>query len=240
MTRRSERTPLRYRPNQSELTADGWWQLRDAFQSLSWSPPARGSLFALIDAHERSLEPGTARVWGARTMRGVSVGRNFLPWHRAMLCELEQRLRAVDSAVELPYWDWATATASPDHLNDTDYLLRCSVERPGSTLLPLTTSVEKAFDAADYPSFSRAIEELHGVVHAQMGGTIATAQAPLDLLYWLALANVDRLWSLWSLSASPSPERLPANGSERLKPPGLLRFKVKDVLSTDRLGYAYR
>lgn len=35
------------------------------------------------------------------------MGPAFFPWHRAFLLLFEQQLRAVDSTVVVPYWDWA-------------------------------------------------------------------------------------------------------------------------------------
>ncbi len=32
----------------------------------------------------------------------------FLPWHRAFLIALEQKLQAIDPSVTVPYWDWQT------------------------------------------------------------------------------------------------------------------------------------
>ncbi|MFI2781013.1 tyrosinase family protein [Streptomyces sp. ALB3] len=47
--------------------------------------------------------------------RPAHMTPSFFPWHRQYLLEFEGALRAVDSRVSLPYWDWTrdnTATAS--------------------------------------------------------------------------------------------------------------------------------
>lgn len=35
-------------------------------------------------------------------------GAYFLPWHRQMIYEYEQELKAIDPSVSIPYWDWST------------------------------------------------------------------------------------------------------------------------------------
>ncbi len=37
---------------------------------------------------------------------GGHGGPAFLPWHRKYLLMLEDQLRAVDSGVTIPYWEW--------------------------------------------------------------------------------------------------------------------------------------
>jgi len=44
--------------------------------------------------------------------------QRFLPWHRAYLFELEQKLRAWNPSLYIPYWDWTTDRDIPDWLKD--------------------------------------------------------------------------------------------------------------------------
>jgi tyrosinase len=58
------------------------------------------------------LMPGETQ---AQTLRNSAHrGPAFGPWHRWYLRDLELALKAVDPAVTLPYWDWASDAAMPD------------------------------------------------------------------------------------------------------------------------------
>jgi tyrosinase len=41
-------------------------------------------------------------------------GPSFLPWHREFLLQVEADLRAIDSSIAIPYWDWTADAAMPD------------------------------------------------------------------------------------------------------------------------------
>ncbi|MFF2651149.1 tyrosinase family protein [Streptomyces sp. NPDC058045] len=53
---------------------------------------------------------------GDRGLRVAHMTPSFLPWHRLFLLDFERALRAVDSSVTVPYWDWTaerSASAVP-------------------------------------------------------------------------------------------------------------------------------
>ena len=45
---------------------------------------------------------------------GMHRGPSFLPWHREFLLQVETDLRAIDSSISIPYWDWTADAAMPD------------------------------------------------------------------------------------------------------------------------------
>jgi tyrosinase len=49
----------------------------------------------------------------------------------------------------------------------------------------------------NFDRFATRIQNLHGLVHEAYGGNFATQYSPIDPLFWLHHANVDRLWALW-------------------------------------------
>lgn len=45
---------------------------------------------------------------------GAHRGPSFLPWHREFLLQVEGDLRAIDTALSIPYWDWTRDAAMAD------------------------------------------------------------------------------------------------------------------------------
>jgi len=45
---------------------------------------------------------------------GMHRGPSFLPWHREFLLQVEMDLRAIDSSIAIPYWDWTADSAMTD------------------------------------------------------------------------------------------------------------------------------
>ena len=151
---------------------------------------------------------------------GIHWGSAFLPWHRWFLQHLEVELQRVESPeVTIPYWDWTRpdsrsidaepwksffggrsntggqfdlwpynrAPADPQHV-------------PLPVLLPLNANFS-VVDRLNRNSFAR-FRELessggHGGGHNWVGGTMAGGSSPLDPLFWLHHANIDRLWAIW-------------------------------------------
>lgn len=46
----------------------------------------------------------------------------FLPWHRALLHQLEQDLQAVDATLAVPYWDWTVDGSAQSSLWNPEFL----------------------------------------------------------------------------------------------------------------------
>lgn len=78
------------RKNQSTLTADE----KSRFVSAVLQLKANGGYDRYVQQHRDLFNAGIHR----------SV--LFLPWHREFLRRLELDLQAIDSSVNLPYWDW--------------------------------------------------------------------------------------------------------------------------------------
>jgi tyrosinase len=54
--------------------------------------------------------------------RAAHMTPSFFPWHRRFLLEFERALRAVDSGVSIPYWDWTTDNTPASSLWAEDFL----------------------------------------------------------------------------------------------------------------------
>jgi hypothetical protein len=55
-------------------------------------------------------------------MSSAHRGSAFLPWHREYLLRFENDLRAVDSSVTLPYWDWSVDNSPSSSIWDPAFL----------------------------------------------------------------------------------------------------------------------
>lgn len=150
-------------------------------------------------------------------------GPAFFPWHREYLRRFEDELQAIDSSVDLPYWDWTVEnlnSAGTESLiwrddfaggpGDPGNGFRISGPFSG----PEWNLTRRAFDifqapggggniatrmaSNNYTTF-RAIEGPHGGAHVWVGGNVGNASiAPMDPVFWLIHANVDRLWAEWT------------------------------------------
>ncbi|RYE73354.1 MAG: tyrosinase family protein [Oxalobacteraceae bacterium] len=129
----------------------------------------------------------------------------FLAWHRGYLYHFERRLRQVsgNGSLVLPYWDYYTYASVPAEFTNANssnplYADRVNTNiRQALTLAPFSPTVI-SFPRGSINAFEPSLEGApHNPVHDIMGGLMATMQSPLDPIFWLHHANVDRLWVAW-------------------------------------------
>lgn len=144
----------------------------------------------------------------------------FFAWHRGYIYYFERQLRAVcgDSQLVLPYWDYYTNPTLPAEFTNpsADNPLyepsrvnnnvwdALSMAPFSSSLINFPTNSANAFE----PSFESAP---HNLVHNIIGGVMSDMQSPIDPIFWLHHANVDRLWVAWVSAGSG--RKMPALGS---------------------------
>lgn len=145
----------------------------------------------------------------------------FLPWHRAYLNYFEQIVRKLSgySQFVLPYWNWtanpqvpavfwgagnpllanraiSTNGTIPADLVGPDVIAQIMAipdfQQFGSYAAPAPRGFGAQYGALEGTS--------HNGVHNAVGGQMATMLSPLDPLFWLHHANIDRLWALWNAS----------------------------------------
>lgn len=190
---------------------------------LEWqefrSSPQYGSFYNAIRsmrANTRSTSPASWRYW-----TNVHVNycphnvAYFLAWHRGYIYHFEQQLRTVsgNSALTLPYWDYYRSSTIPSEFTDPTSALYIANRQNTNVynaldLSPFDPSVYN-FERGRPDAFETRIESApHNPVHNIIGGVMADMQSPLDPIFFLHHANIDRLWHAWAL---PDGKGMPAS-----------------------------
>ena len=193
----------------------------------------------------------------------------FLPWHRAYLYyfELICREASGDSTFTLPYWDWTTSPRLPapfwganNPLNDTTRVVGPNTPTdPAFVGAPVINTILQIPDFLTFgsgvaltqrptsPPFGatgRLEGTPHNYIHNFVGGNMGTFMSPLDPIFWLHHANIDRLWAEWTRrhpGRTPNDPRwldFSLNQFFQLNGTPITR-RVSEVLTTYQLGYRY-
>ena len=150
----------------------------------------------------------------------------FFAWHRLYLLLFEKQLQAAatDPDLRLPYWDYTDTghLAMPAEFTQPTYKDGAGVDQPnplyedrrapewragGVTLDSNSTNVDDLLNNEKaFASYQSGVEQgVHGNVHcsvatgcpvADMGSVPYSANDPI---FWIHHANIDRLWSCWSV-----------------------------------------
>jgi hypothetical protein len=219
------------------VTADEWTDFLEAFDALHTLGGPFPRLTDFADAHA-TLFDGC----GGRHPHHP----HFLPWVRHLLHRFERALQETRRGAFVPYWSWEVDAAIPAALDQPELLERWRVvrqfrfhEMPPRELMDAVRAI-KRFDV-----FQRMLEiAVHAEVVAAVAGadahgrrgTFATAAATRDPLFWVHLANIDRMWVEFQARC---PQEGPRTPREVLEPAPLFGVPVQAVLTVQTLGYAY-
>lgn len=188
----------------------------------------------------------------------------FLPWHRAYLYYFEKICRKAsgDDAFTLPYWNWTKSPTIPQAFWDepfSDGTRKAAKQDKAKDEFVGKEIVDRILAINDFETFAGgATKELqpekqpgqgrlesspHNHIHNFVGGNMRTFMSPLDPLFWLHHANVDRLWTTW---VTAHPKSMPAAKTWLELPLDFFDFegnptsmKVQETLNTHDLGYRY-
>jgi tyrosinase len=228
------------RKRHDQVTADEWREFLEAFEVLHTLDAPFPRHLDFFDAHVRMFEAHCSHGFGHRRHP------HFLPWHRHLLWRFERALQEVRRGVIIPYWDFYTDPAIPAALDDPKILERWRVTRNFRFHeMPCREYVDVVRSQKRFDVFQRLVEAtIHADVMAAVGGvdahgcpgTMATSAATRDPLFWVHLANLDRLWAEFQTRC---PQELPKSGRELLEPGPLFGVHVQTVLTINTLGYAY-
>jgi tyrosinase len=144
----------------------------------------------------------------------------FLPWHRAYLYYFEKLIRQFsgNKNFALPYWNWTVNPQIPaafwqtDSLNDPNRDVTSASTIPAefvgptviSDIMRLSLFVTFGSGASTHLRDRTTTGQLEGTphnnVHGFIGGDMGDFMSPLDPIFWLHHANVDRIWAMWNES----------------------------------------
>ena len=183
-------------------------RVRPEWQNFKITPQYDSLLRAirLMRANTNANDPNSWTYWANahlnRCPHGVAY---FEAWHRGYLYYFERQLRSVsgDPNLVLPYWDYYTYSTIPAEFTNSSstnplYADRLNVNvRQALTLAPFSPTITN-FPRYTSNAFEPAFENApHNPVHDIIGKVMSTMQSPLDPIFWLHHANVDRLWVAW-------------------------------------------
>lgn len=231
-----------HRREASSLSPADWRLVERAFDGLKangvWEQYGRMHVDYFDHIHGMNTDWGAVR---------------FLPWHRVFLFAFEQQLRSVVPGVALPYWDWSERPNLPQFV--LDFAPRGGlwdrIRRPPARGVPLPTRAQVAWIQARpqlFPSsgsprqrgyYSYDLEmRAHNTVHVWVDGIMAEGLSPIDPLFFLHHANVDRLWSLWQ-QAHPgqNPDLGRSPWGTEMKP--FTGWSESNTRSIEAMGYDY-
>ena len=149
----------------------------------------------------------------------------FLPWHRAYLHRFEEICRELtgNDDFALPYWNWTENPRLPAavwgnnnplfHANR--FATQQSTARPEMVGPDIINEVlaETNFElfASQPAAGQRDISEYgllegspHNHIHGLVGGDMQTFMSPLDPVFWMHHANIDRIWARWNFAGNPN------------------------------------
>lgn len=129
----------------------------------------------------------------------------FLGWHRGYLYHFEQQIRLTsgDLSLILPYWDYYSDSRIPSEFTDSRIGNPLYVERINTNVYQALTMSPFSSTLLNFPrGMNRAFEPNievapHNPIHDLIGGAMTTMQSPVDPIFWLHHANIDRLWVAW-------------------------------------------
>ena len=150
----------------------------------------------------------------------IHRGPAFLPWHRWYVLTLEEELRAIDSEITVPYWDWTKdgardLDAEPwksffggrDNAGGKfDHWGYVRAASPGGTVLPSLDSIIDELQRTTYVGYRGEEFGSHVPAHPWTGEDMSSPRSPSDPLFFLHHCMVDRLWAIWQINHTTVPQ----------------------------------
>lgn len=175
----------------------------------------------------------------------------FLGWHRGYLYYLEQQLRAISGSKTLviPYWDYYSNPEMPADFTNPSPLNPLYVQRVNTNVIEALTltpfgSTMTNMQRGLANAFETSVENMpHNPVHNIIGNIMADMQSPVDPIFFMHHANIDRLWSAWQQGGggrtTPPANNNYWNGSYTYAP-SLTMPRNRTIDTRSSLTYNYR
>lgn len=205
-----------------DLFAQTTLMVRPEWQAFKTTPRYDSLLKAirLMKANTNAADPNSWSYWMKIHINYCPHGTPyFLAWHRGYLYYFERRLRTVsgDNQLVLPYWDYYSYATMPAEFTNPSGDNPLFADRLNNnvrqvlTLAPFASTVTN-FQRGLTNAFEVRVEDApHNPVHDLIGNLMSTMESPLDPIFWLHHANIDRLWVAWV--AAGGGRRMPATTS---------------------------
>jgi len=193
-------------PHDARASATGLRQEWQQFKATSQYASFRSAI-ALMRANTDPLNPSSLAFWANVHVNHCPHGQPyFIAWHRGYLYHFERQLRIVSGNPDLmlPYWDYYANATLPIEFTDPApdnplYLQRMGANvHAALNLAPFAPAVFN-FQRGTTNAFEPKIEDVHNPVHDLIGGIMSTMQSPLDPIFYLHHASIDRLTHAWAL-----------------------------------------
>jgi tyrosinase len=190
----SQTAPLRVRPE---------WQVFKNTSHYDALVSAVRTMKAITNANDSRSWSYWTNIHVNRCPHGIAY---FLGWHRGYLYHFERQLRTVSGIPDLvlPYWDYYTYPTLPSEFTNPLAGNPLYVSRVNTNVSRALTMAPFSRALVNFPrgvsnAFEPSIENApHNPVHNIIGGIMSTMQSPVDPIFWLHHANIDRLWVAWA------------------------------------------
>ena len=190
--------------------AESGLRMRTEWQQFKLGPQYNAFLNAMtaLRKNTKATSTGSLKYWTNVHINYCPHGTPyFLSWHRGYLYHFERQLRTLsgDPSLNLPYWDYYSHPTIPAEFTDPAPSNPLYLARTGNnvynalSLWPFAPEVFN-FERGTANGFEERIETIpHNPVHDLIGGIMSTMQSPLDPIFFLHHANIDRLTHAWAL-----------------------------------------
>jgi hypothetical protein len=181
------------------LTEEEWFTYLDTIAQAQTLPHPKNETLSIWEYYAQMHFNHQTEIHGTA---------EFFPWHRLFVTAVERDLQRINPNFTFPYFD---SGKSPKSWAESKFVTRTAqISSPrefrryqdgsvyesqpeDSWLARLDDSIFQGLEGGFF-SWSTEAELLHGTMHVNVGGTMATHQSPLDCIFYSHHAYIDYQW----------------------------------------------